>query len=77
MRPFLKLVDHELLAARQKHPQIHDLHAAYSVILEEVDEFWGEVKKQVPDRSNVLQELVQIAAMCCRAAEDLRLKGVT
>lgn len=74
MRPFLKLVDNELVAARRKHPKIADPHAAYAVILEELDEFWAEVKRQEHDGAAMLRELVQTAAMCCRAAEDMRLR---
>ena len=50
-------------------------HEAYGVILEEVDEFWDEVKKkrQNRDYANILKELVQIGACCQKAAESLGL----
>lgn len=71
---FANLVDTELKRARSKHPgKQHSLHESYGVILEEVDEFWDLVKSQKPDKEHVLSELVQIAAMCQRAAEDLEL----
>jgi NTP pyrophosphatase (non-canonical NTP hydrolase) len=50
-------------------------HEAYGLILEEVDEFWDEVKKKSHKRPRMdaLKELVQIAALCERAALDLAL----
>jgi NTP pyrophosphatase (non-canonical NTP hydrolase) len=54
-------------------------HDAYGKILEEVDEFFDEVKQKdaVRDtpsgRARMLQELVQVGAMAQRAAEDLKL----
>ena len=71
---FQKLVEAELARARAKHPNpIKSLHYYYAVILEEVDEFWDLVKSQKPDKAKVLEELVQIAAMCQRAAEDCQI----
>jgi hypothetical protein len=68
----LATVHVELMLARTKHPGvIASRHEAYSVILEELDEFWEEVKKQRPDDGAMLKELVQVAAMAVRAAEDL------
>lgn len=70
---FAGLVHNELLRARNKHPGImHSHHHAYGVILEEVDEYWDFVKADGP-AGKKLSELVQIAAMCQRAAEDLGL----
>jgi hypothetical protein len=71
---FAVLVKDELEKARRKHPGTqHSLHEGYAVILEEVDEFWDIVKSQNPDTIHALEELVQIAAMCQRTAEDLLL----
>lgn len=73
---FPHLVKIELLGARTKNPKpLNSSHEAYAVILEEVDEFWEEVKKKKSMRDPVKMrgELVQIAAMCQRAAEDLGL----
>jgi ribosome-binding protein aMBF1 (putative translation factor) len=65
----------ELQTARAKHPSINTHHEAYSIILEEIDEYWEEVrrKKEARSQAYMLSELVQIAAMCQRAAEDLGL----
>lgn len=70
---FADAIRDETLRAISLHRSMNSLHEAYAIILEEVDELWGEVKKKDWRRSEreVLQELVQIAAMCCRAAVDL------
>ena len=74
-KDFPTLVKNELERARGKHPGTqHSLHEGYAVILEEVDEFWDIVKSQRPDPVDAIEELVQIAAMCQRTAEDLLLR---
>jgi NTP pyrophosphatase (non-canonical NTP hydrolase) len=71
--PFLEEMIIELDHAESKHPAPHSLHEAYGVILEEVDEFWDEVKKQTSarDPEHIKKELVQIAAMCWRCYKDV------
>jgi len=51
-------------------------HEAYAVILEEVDEFWDEIRLKGPERNRykMRAELVQIAAMACRASMDMGLE---
>ena len=74
MSKFAKLVKEELKRARAKHPEpLNSVHESYAVIMEELDEFWDEAKGQNTTRSNsvMLAELVQVAAMCQRAAEDV------
>ena len=44
MTDFLEDVAEELRRARRKHAPMHSLHEAYAVILEEMDEFWDEVR---------------------------------
>lgn len=65
----------ELRRARSMHKQMNSAHEAYSVILEELDEFWDEVKKKRTHRSDLrmASELIQIAAMAMRARIDLGL----
>ncbi len=60
---------------RKGHAKLNSAHEAYAVILEELDEFWEQVrmKREVRDPAAMLTELVQIAAMAQRAAEDLGL----
>lgn len=71
--PFAWSVRHELKEAREGHPPMASLHEAFAIILEEVDELKEEVWKKPKNRSgeDILGELIQIAAMCQRAAEDL------
>lgn len=69
------MVRSEVNRAREKHKPINSLHEGYAVLLEEVDEFWEEVKKkrESRDHSKMLSELVQVAAMSQRTAEDCGL----
>lgn len=71
----LQEVASELQRARLLHKPLNSAHEAYSVILEEIDEFWDEVKKKRSERNhcNMRKELVQIAAMAVRALSDLDL----
>lgn len=71
---FMRQIEAEVVLARAKFPAgFHSAHEAYGVILEELDEFWDEVRQQRQDPSRLLRELIQTAAMCMRAAEDLGL----
>ena len=70
--PFEKEVAQELKRARKAHGPINSMHEGYAVILEELDEFW-EIVRQKPaarDLAHARAELVQIAAMCQRTAEE-------
>lgn len=66
-------VEVELRRAMAKHPPQGSLHEGYAILLEEVDEFWDEVKKRSAERSlvNVSVELIQIAAMAVRTQVDV------
>lgn len=70
---FPALVRAELKKARSKNGSQHSLHEGYAVLLEEVDEFWDIVKLKASKRDlkEALSELVQIAAMAQRTAEDV------
>lgn len=72
---FDQLVALELLEARMNHGDIASAHEGYAVIKEELEEFWKQVKKKenTRDKGNMLLELVQVAAMAQRTAEDLKL----
>lgn len=65
----------ELEAARRDHKPYNSAHEAYAVILEELEEFWEEVrmKRNKRDKAHMLRELVQIATTAERAAYDLEL----
>jgi hypothetical protein len=77
MSKFTGAVAGELKYARKSFPAFHSAHEAYAVILEEVEEFWEQVKTNDAQRDSdaMLGELIQIAAMAQRAAEDLKLIG--
>jgi hypothetical protein len=75
-------VQDEVVEATAAHGPMTSRHEAFGVILEELDEFWDEVKlnpaKMSPEgRSNweqrMRKELIQTAAMCVRAVLDLGL----
>ena len=71
---FQKLVTEELASARKKHKgKQPSLHHGLSVLEEEVHEFRLEVYKRSSKRKQkkMLAELVQVAAMAQRTAEDL------
>lgn len=71
----LNLVGDELERARAKHAPLNSAHEAYAVILEELDEFWEEVRKkrEVRSKSRMASELIQTAVVCVRAVADLDL----
>lgn len=75
MATFADKVAEELARARSLHGRMHNAHEAYAVILEELDEFWEEVRRKQSERSprRLLAELIQIGAMAQRTAEDLGL----
>lgn len=64
----------EFAKAAKKHAPMHSHHEAYAVIREEFEEYWREVQKggSTPRDPEALKlELVQTAAMCMRALNDL------
>ena len=70
---FKEDVSKELADAREFHPPILCIHEGYAVLLEEVEEFWAEVKKKTKQRDpkKMYKELVQVAAMAQRIVEDV------
>jgi hypothetical protein len=73
---FQSLLSEELLCARAVHKaRLNSAHEALAVIREEYTEFEAQVflKPVMRSQSGMLHELVQIAAMCQRTAEDLGL----
>ena len=63
----------ELERAMAKWPGMNSAHEAYAVILEELDEFWQEVRRKQTDYDPraMYGELLQIAAMAARTAVDV------
>jgi hypothetical protein len=75
---FVRAVAEELQRARERQKPFNSLHEAYAVLLEEMEEFWEEVRLKCENRDplRILQELVQIASVCQSVAEDdALLKG--
>lgn len=70
---FREMVKEEMASCYRKRYSFTSFHYGYAVLLEQVEEFWDEVKKKERkrDRHNMLKELVQIASICERMAEDL------
>ena len=67
----------ELARARKLHTRpINSVHEGYAIIQEELDEFWEEVRRRdgCRDTLGMLDELVQIAAMAQRTAEDVVMR---
>ena len=72
---FRTMMEKEMTSVRSRGHCCKSWHEGYGLMLEEVDEFWDEVKKRpkARDRVNALRELVQIATLCERIAIDLAL----
>lgn len=71
MPDFPELVAAELARARAVNPLFHTRHEGLAVIEEEFLELRTEVFQREPLAGRLLEELVQVAAMCQRFAEDL------
>ena len=71
--PFLSAVARELGRARAQYPPMHSAHEALAILQEEVHELQQEVyrKQSAHNHLRMHQELVQIAAMAARFAEDI------
>ncbi len=63
----------EAARALVRHGPFRSAHEAYGVLLEEVEEFWDEVRKRDGVRSKELMraELIQVAAVAIKAAASL------
>lgn len=72
---FADLVAAELARSREKYPPLHSHHEGHGLLLDEVAEYWAEVRLQRKDAllCSILPELVQVAAVAQRIAEDLGL----
>lgn len=63
----------ELEWAKKSYPPMASPHEGYAILKEELDELWEEIKKKPRDRdvSKMRAEVIQVAAMALRFAEDL------
>lgn len=73
---FTEDVQAELVHARAIHGPIVSHHEAYAVLLEEIEEYWDEVKLKNKNFGRMYAELVQVAAVAQRIVEDLGLSKV-
>lgn len=64
-----KEVDQELAKATKKFAIFNSAHEGFSVIKEEVDELWHEVKHGTVKRQRA--EAIQVAAMALRFIRDV------
>lgn len=62
----------EIESATLKHGNFNSPHEAYSVILEEMDELWTEIKSNKGRNEEAMNEAKQIAAMAIRYILDLK-----
>lgn len=65
-----RLVKRELAKARAKFPKFNSPHEGHSVIEEEFDELWADIKANNPPEIQT-PEAVQVAAMAIRFLIDL------
>ena len=69
---FTEHVTAELERARQNHTEpLHSGHEAFGVIYEELWEYFVLVMKNSYYGWEYKEELIQVAAMCLRALEDV------
>jgi hypothetical protein len=63
----------ELKRARENFQPLHSAHEGFAVLLEEVEELKAEVFRKGRSEARMYWELVQVAAMAERMAQDLNL----
>ena len=67
-------IEGAVATARIKHPGAYaSPHQAYALALEELDEYWDEVRAKKRNHSLMLHELIDLAAVCVRAATEVHL----
>lgn len=80
----LERIGAEVKRAMSLHPSNNSRHHAYAVILEELDEFWDDVKLNPSKMDDITKriwlhdmqkELLHVAATCIRATIDCEMMG--
>jgi len=61
----------EVCRAMSRHPTLNTPHEGYSVILEELEELWAEIKANRGRDDSAVEEAEQVAAMAIRYLYDL------
>ena len=67
----LLMLQREIESAMRTHGPMHSHHEAYGVLMEEVTEYFAEVMKKQPEDIDLRAELIQIAAVAVRTANEL------
>lgn len=82
----IEKVSNEIQQSREKYGYFNSTHEVYGVLIEEVEEFFSEVKKKTIESSEcndefsfaetkkrrMIHELTQIAAISLRAMDEIR-----
>jgi NTP pyrophosphatase (non-canonical NTP hydrolase) len=68
-----KDIDDELDRAKRHGERFVNLHEAYAVLLEEVDEVWEitKQKQKVRSKKELRSELIQVAAMAIKSINSM------
>ena len=67
----LKEISNEHGIASSTYKKFNSAHEGYAVILEELEELWGEIKKKNPDYRKMEIEARQVGAMALRFLTDI------
>lgn len=70
---FFNMVIEELDSGRKKHGNLHSVHEGLGVLEEEFWEVKQEIFKKVCNKEKLLNELIQVSAVCLKMAEDMNL----
>jgi hypothetical protein len=63
----------EVASSSMDNPPMRTLHEGFGVLIEEVDEFWEEVRKKrnARDIEKIRKELIQVAAVAVKIVRDV------
>lgn len=67
----IKEIARELERARKIFAPFNSAHEGYSIILEEKDELWEEIKVKHQSKNKMRKEAIQLAAMAIRFIVDV------
>lgn len=71
MKTFAEMQASELVRSRLQYGKMSSLHEGASILREEYEEFWDEVKLKQHSKERLVTELIQVAAVAQCIAEDL------
>jgi len=75
MDELIEELERQVYSAMTKHGPMHSHHEAYGVIMEEVCEYFDQVRlwPKAHSDAEMRTELLHVAAMALRAIHDLKL----